>query len=106
MSLSLLAKQQPSAITALYKLKNEVFRDGALSAKEKALMAVSISCLMRCETCLETWAGRAKELGATVDELRESMLVAMYLAGPASVVWTDKVDEILGVPLEELNTQM
>lgn len=96
MSLSLLAKQQPPAVTALYKLKHEVFKDGALGAKDKALMAVSISCLMRCEECLETWADRAKELGATVDELREAMLVAMYLAGPASVVWTSKVDEILG----------
>ena len=100
MSLTLLAKQQPAAINALYKLKNEIFRDGALSSKEKALMAVGISCLMRCDTCLETWAERAKELGATVDELRESMLVAMYLAGPASVVWSKKVDEILGGPLE------
>lgn len=100
MSLSMLAKQQPAAINALYKLKNEIFREGALTSKEKALMAVSISCLMRCDTCLETWAGRAKEMGATVDELRESILVAMYLAGPASVVWSDKVDAILGGPSE------
>jgi AhpD family alkylhydroperoxidase len=100
MSLTILAKQQPSTINALYKLKNEVFRDGALTSKEKALMAVSLSCLMRCDTCLETWAVRAKELGATVDQLREAMLVAMYLAGPASVVWSDKVDLILGEPLE------
>lgn len=101
MSLTLLAKQQPAAINALYKLKNEVFRDGALTSKEKALMAVSISCLLRCDTCLETWAERAKEMGSTVDELRESILVAMYLAGPASVVWSDKVDEILGGPLDD-----
>lgn len=101
MSLTLLAKQQPTAINALYKLKNEVFRDGALTSKEKALMAVSISCLLRCDTCLETWAERAKEMGSTVDELRESILVAMYLAGPASVVWSDKVDEILGGPLDD-----
>lgn len=100
MSLSMLAKQQPAAINALYKLKNEIFREGALTSKEKALMAVSISCLMRCDTCLETWAGRAKEMGATVDEMRESILVAMYLAGPASVVWSDKVDAILGAPSE------
>jgi len=95
MSLTLIAKQQPAAINALYRLKNEVFRDGAIASKEKALMAVSISCLMRCEICLETWSERARELGATTDELRESMLVAMYLAGPAAVIWSDKVDEIL-----------
>jgi len=97
MSLTLLAKQQPAAVNALFKLKNEVFKEGALTAKEKALMAVSVSSILRCDECLATWAERAKGLGATVDELREAMLVAMYLAGPASVVWTPKVDEILGV---------
>ena len=99
MSLTLLSKQQPAAINALFKLKNEIFRDGALTSKEKALMAVSLSCMMRCDICLETWAGRAREMGATVDELRESILVAMYMAGPASAVWSDKVDAVLGEPL-------
>lgn len=96
MSLTLISKQQPDAIKALYKLKHEVFKDGALTAKEKALMAVSLTCLMKCDECLETWAMRAKELGATVDEIREAMLVAMYLAGPSSVIWSPKIDEALG----------
>ncbi len=101
MSLALIAKQQPSAVNALYRLKHEVFKDGALSAKEKALMAVSISCVLKCDTCVEVHAARAKELGATVDELRESILVAMYLTGPSSVVWSPIVDEILGVTSEK-----
>ena len=54
MSLSLIAKQQPQAINKLYALKNEVFKDGALSAKEKELIAVSLSLTLKCDTCLET----------------------------------------------------
>ncbi|WP_019176777.1 carboxymuconolactone decarboxylase family protein [Methanomassiliicoccus luminyensis] len=96
MSLTLIAKQQPSSINALFRLRNEVFKDGALSAKEKEIMAVCVSCLLKCDQCLETHAKLAKDLGATVDELREAMLVAMYLAGPSSVIWSPKVDEILG----------
>ncbi len=96
MSLALIAKQQPAAITALYKFKHEVFKDGALPAKEKALMAVAISCSLKCDTCLETWGNRAKELGATEDELREAMLVAMYLTGPSAVIWSERIDELLG----------
>ncbi len=68
MSLTLIAKQQPEAVKALYRLKHEVFKDGALTAKEKALMAVSLTCFLKCEECMETWSKRAKELGATVDE--------------------------------------
>jgi AhpD family alkylhydroperoxidase len=95
MSLALIAKQQPQAIHKLYALKNEVFKDGALSAKEKELIAVSLSLTLKCDTCLETHALAAKQLGATKDELREAMLVAMYLTGPSAVIWSPIVDEIL-----------
>jgi AhpD family alkylhydroperoxidase len=94
-SLSLIAKQQPQAISKLYALKNEVFKDGALSAKEKELIAVSLALTMKCEICLETHALAAKQLGATQDELREAMLVTMYLAGPSAVIWSPVIDQIL-----------
>jgi hypothetical protein len=63
MSLELLAKQQPSVVTALYKYKHEIFKEGALTVKEK--------------------------------ELRESMMVAMYLAGPTSMVFSETIDKVL-----------
>ena len=95
MSLDLLAKQQPSAVTALYKYKHEVFKDGALPVKEKELIAVAISMLLKCEICLEVHAEEAKKQGATTDELREAMLVAMYLAGPSAMVWSPTIDKVL-----------
>ena len=95
MTLSLIAKQQPQAIAKLYKLKQEVFKDGALTAREKELIAVSLACVMKCDTCLETHALAAMDLGATCDEIREAMLVAMYLTGPAAVIWSPLVDQIL-----------
>lgn len=96
MSLELLAKEEPSVIKALYKLKYEVFKDGALSMKEKEIIATAVSCLLKCDICLEVHAQKAKEAGATKEELREAMVVAMYLAGPSAVIWTPKVDEVIG----------
>ena len=96
MSLELISKQQPEVIAALYRLKGTVFKEGALSVKEKELIAVAITALLRCDECLMVHAGKAVEAGATKDELRESLLVAMYLAGPTTVIWTDKIDEIIG----------
>ncbi|MDD1765544.1 MAG: carboxymuconolactone decarboxylase family protein [Methanomassiliicoccales archaeon] len=95
MSLELLAKQEPSVIQALYRLKDEVFRDGALTTKEKELIATALSCMLKCDICLEVHAQKAKEAGATKDELREAMTVAMYMAGPSTVIWTPKIDEII-----------
>ncbi len=95
MSLSLIAKQQPHAIAKLYKLKQEVFKEGALTTKEKELIAVSLACVLKCDTCLETHALAALDLGATSEELREAMLVAMYLTGPSTVIWSPLIDQIL-----------
>lgn len=79
----------------MYKLKNEVFKDGALSTKQKELIATAMSCLLKCEICLEVHAQRAKDAGATKEELREALTVAIYMAGPSAVVWTPKLDEII-----------
>jgi AhpD family alkylhydroperoxidase len=96
MSLEGIQKQQPAAITALYRLRHEVFKDGALSFKEKELIAVALFSLMRCDECMLVHAKNAKGAGATEDELREALLVAMYVAGPTQVIWTKSVDEIIG----------
>ncbi len=96
MSLDLLAKQQPSVVNALYKYKHQVFKEGALTLKEKELIAVAVSTLLKCEVCLDVHATEAKKQGATVEELREAMIVAMYLSGPTAMVWSPTIDKILG----------
>ncbi|MEM2943826.1 MAG: carboxymuconolactone decarboxylase family protein [Methanomassiliicoccales archaeon] len=97
MSLELLSKQKPEVIRALYRLKVEVFKNGALPTKVKELIAVAIACLLRSEICLETHIEAAVANGATREEVQEAMLVAMYLAGPSAVVWTDKIDEHIDI---------
>lgn len=95
MSLELLAKQQPSVVTALYRYKHEIFKEGALSIKEKELIAVAISMLLKCDVCLEVHAAEAIKHGATPDEMREAMNVAMYLGGPTAAVWSPTIDKVL-----------
>jgi len=95
MSLELIAKQQPLVINALYKYKHEVFKEGALSVKEKEIIAVALSCLLKCDTCVDIHAKDALKAGATKDELREAIIVAMYLAGPTVANWSPVVDEII-----------
>ena len=95
MSLELLAKTSPSVITAMYKYRHEVFKEGAMSVKEKELVAVAVSCVLKCDLCLETHADLALKAGATNDEIRESVLVAMYLSGPTSGIWSPIVDKYI-----------
>lgn len=86
---------------ALYKLKNEVFREGALTVREKELIAVALSTLLKCETCVEFHADKAKDAGATQEELREALDVVLYMAGPTSLIWSPVVDDITGESEEE-----
>lgn len=95
MVLDTIMKEQPEVINALYRYKNTVFKDGNLTFKEKELIAIGIICVLKCEECLDTHVQKAMELGATRDEIREAVLVAMYLAGPHAVVWSEKVDRYI-----------
>src|SRR5512147_1815802 len=94
-NLDKMAKVSPEPIAALVGLKEAVFRDGALTAKEKTLMALALGCALKCDTCIEANAQAAIRMGATKAELNEAMLVAMYMAGPTSVVWTRKVGDLI-----------
>lgn len=93
MSLVMLNEKDPDTLRALYAYRKEVFRKGALSIKEKELIAVAISAVIKCEKCLEYHAEAAKNAGATGDEILDALEVAMYLAGPSSMIWSDYIDK-------------
>jgi AhpD family alkylhydroperoxidase len=95
MSLDELAKLEPSAVNALYRYKHEIFKDAALSIKEKELIAVAISCVLKCECCLDVHAKEALKTGATKEQLREALMVALYLTGPSAFVWSPIIDDLI-----------
>lgn len=95
MSLDQIMRDQPDVINALYRYKNTIFKDGNLTAMEKELVAVAVICVLKCEECLDVHANRALELGATKAQVRESIEVAMYLAGPHTAIWSKKIDDYI-----------
>jgi AhpD family alkylhydroperoxidase len=95
MSLDELAKHEPSAVNALYRYKHEIFKDAALSIREKELIAVAVSCVLKCEACLDVHGKEALKRGATKEQLREAMMVALYLAGPTAMIWSPIVDDLM-----------
>lgn len=95
MSLEQMATQRPDVIRAMYRFKNEVFRDNKLTFKEKELIAVAVTAVLKCDECLRLHATKAMDAGATKDEIMESLFVAMYLAGPSAVVGMPSIDRLL-----------
>ena len=95
MSLVMLNEKDPKTLKSLYAYRRVVFKDGALSTKDKELIALALSCTLKCEKCLTHHAEEAKKHGATEDEILEAMEVAMYMTGPSAMIWTEEIDKLV-----------
>ena len=83
----------PEAFKAFVAFDAAALRDGAIPVKYKELMAVAVALTTQCPYCIEIHARRAKEAGATEQELAETTLVAAALrAGAAMTHGTHAVE--------------
>lgn len=67
-----------------------IFSDGHVSAKLKALAAALLGLNSRCEPCLKYYILKAKELGATEQEVGEMLAVASTMGGCVGEMWALK----------------
>jgi alkylhydroperoxidase/carboxymuconolactone decarboxylase family protein len=63
-----------------------VFEDGALSAREKALIALAVSHAVQCPYCIDAYAQTCLEKGSNTAEMTEAVHVATAIRGGASLV--------------------
>ncbi len=60
---------------------------GALDAKTKELIALSIGVAARCDACLGYHAKACIKYGATREEVNEALGVAVYMGGGPSLMY-------------------
>jgi len=78
--------KRSKAYNAFVNLAQTAFTAGELDKKTKELMAVGISLVIHCEPCLVWHIGEALKVGASDQEIIESMEVALEMGGgPATV---------------------
>lgn len=71
---------------AFLKMEEAAFSEGALAKKHKELIAVGISIVMNCKSCMQWHIGQAVESGASKEEVLESIEVGIEMGGgPATV---------------------
>ena len=63
-----------------------VFAEGALSEREKALIALAVSHAIQCPYCIDAYTTGSLEKGATPDQMTEAVHVAAAIRGGASLV--------------------
>jgi 4-carboxymuconolactone decarboxylase len=64
----------------------EVFAEGALSAREKALIALAVSHAIQCPYCIDAYSRGSLEKGADLDQMTEAVHVAAAIRAGASLV--------------------
>jgi AhpD family alkylhydroperoxidase len=82
-----LGRSHPDAMAAFSALGKANYRDAALSAKMKELIALAIGVTVRCDGCLGHHAKACLELGATREEVVEAIGVAIHMGGGPSMVY-------------------
>jgi len=65
---------------------NSVFEDGALSSREKALIALAVSHAVQCPYCIEAYTKESLEQGADIEQMTEAVHVSTAIRGGASLV--------------------
>jgi len=80
-----LQKLSPEIMNAFVAFDSTVFKDGAIPLKFKELIAVAVAVTTQCPYCIEIHSKRAKEAGASGEELAEATLVAAAIRAGGAV---------------------
>ncbi|HEX9658694.1 MAG TPA: arsenosugar biosynthesis-associated peroxidase-like protein [Rhodothermales bacterium] len=71
---------------AFFSYYNKVFEDGALTAREKSLIALAVSHAVQCPYCIDAYSSDCLEKGADLEQMTEAVHVATAIRGGASLV--------------------
>ena len=63
-----------------------VFADGALSEREKSLIAIAVATAVQCPYCIDAYTQASLEKGSNLDQMTEAIHVATAIRGGASLV--------------------
>ena len=65
---------------------NAVFKEGALTEREKALIALGVAHAVLCPYCIDAYSTACLEKGSTPEQMTEAVHVAAAIRGGASLV--------------------
>ena len=81
---------------AFLAMEKATYADGALSRKTKELVAVSISVVTDCESCMQWHIEQAAKAGAVLREILEAVEVGIEMGGGPATVSARFALEVMG----------
>ena len=77
---------EPKLGEKFFDYYGEVFKEGALTAREKSLIALAVSHAIQCPYCIDAYSEDSIQKGANEAMMMEAVHVAAAIRGGASLV--------------------
>ena len=88
-------KDTPAMTTGFGTLFSKVMKDGAISLREKELVALGIAIAVNCAPCIRAHVKKCLETGSNKEQILEAASVAVVMGGgPAYMYMTEVMDAL------------
>lgn len=81
-----IADFQPQLAEKFFAWYGEVFAEGALTQREKSLIALAVAHAVQCPYCIDAYTADSLQKGASEQMMMEAVHVAAAIRGGASLV--------------------
>ncbi len=81
-----IGRGSPALADKFFAWYTAVFAEGALTEREKSLIALAVAHAVQCPYCVDAYSKDALEKGSNLDEMTEAVHVAAAIRGGASLV--------------------
>jgi alkylhydroperoxidase/carboxymuconolactone decarboxylase family protein len=81
-----IGKDAPELAEKFFAWYNAVFAEGALTQREKSLIALAVAHAVQCPYCIDAYSGDCLQKGADAEQMTEAVHVAAAIRGGASLV--------------------
>ncbi len=82
-----LRKSIPDVLQGFNAMSSAATKDGAVDAKTKELIALALGVAAHCDGCIGFHTQALKRLGATREEVAETLGMAVYMGGGPSLMY-------------------
>lgn len=81
-----ISEGNPELAEKFFAYYGAVFAEGALSAREKALIALAVAHTVQCPYCIDAYSKECLQQGSDLEQMTEAVHVATAIRGGASLI--------------------
>lgn len=90
-----LKEKVPGMMEGFHQFMGAVEKDGALDAKTKELIALSLGIKAQCPSCIAIHVKKALGLGVTKEQMIEAGMVAVLMGGGPSLMYMKELQNAI-----------